>query len=329
MSKSAKAKLMERLRKNREAKNKKFRDPHEWRPKYKDDEEQEFRVIVLPPLLEGDKCLDKDGEPIKCKDDWDFWYFQHGHHFIKKQRLQCPRQHSGDDCPMCDVGFDLMRDVDDKKQKSAIAREWLSSEQHAVNILFTNHKINPEELRGQVKWWNMPSKIWLQCEAALDRKEEDAGDEEDPKPYGMFFDPDNAFPVKVILNEKAGYNNYDGSALLGKSSPISKNEDEIENILSKRNDIPSKFDEPDIEALTKVVEDKLSSQMEGSFDDDQEEIKEEKVKTESNNSEVEKVEEEVEEIKEEIKDKKEKKKDEEDDDLDEEMKDLLAQLEDD
>lgn len=250
--------LLDKMRKQQDKKQGR-RDSTEWRPpKVQENEEVKFRLVVLPPLMEGDICLNKDNKKVECKSDWDIWYYQHGHHYVNKNRYQCPRIHNGDDCPMCSMGFDLMRDVDDKDARRAIAKEWLSSENHAVNVYFLNHPDNPEELRGQVRWWNMPVKIYNQGVTCI-KRDDDGGDEDDPQPYGLFFDPDDAYTILVKIIHKGGWNNYDESRFLTKRKAIASTEEEIDEILNNRIDIPQRFDEPDLAKLEEILETKIAS----------------------------------------------------------------------
>lgn len=350
LSRADKDKLLQKMRNNK-AKKEGFRDPTEWRPKFNKEGSQVFRIYVLMQLVEGDKCLGKDGSETVCKKDWDLYYFQRGNHWVDKKTYECPRVRDGGDCPMCSAGFDLMREIDDKDARKAIAKEWLSQENHIVNVYFPDHKDNPKELRGEVKWWRVPMGIWNQCEEALERND-DGGDEDDPKPFGLFFDPSSSFPIKISLQEKAGYNNYDGSKMLGKPYPIDDDEDKIETILAKRIDVQTKFPDPNIEDLKKLVDSKLSSSSTGDsgFDDDEEKeskkkdskpVEESKSKSKSkdedddddNNDESKskaKAEDDDDDKPEEKSKSKAKAKDDDDDDdgeLDDEMKKLLAELE--
>lgn len=272
LDKKSKAALLAKMRSNQSKANG-SRDPQEWRPKFKKDEIIRYKAFILPPLMEGDECLAKDGSVIKCKSDWDVWFVQHGHHFINKRKYQCPRIHGTGSCPMCDTGFELMNGVDDKPTRRAIAKEWLSQENRAVNIYFTDTKDNPEDLRGKVFWWNVPNAIFEQCKSCIDRNDE-GPDEDDPQPYGLFFLPEEAYPVIIELKEKSEYNNYDGSKILSRAKAIADTEEEIEEILNKRVDVRLRIDEPDIEALTKIVDEKLAKTG-GGFDDDDDDVKSE------------------------------------------------------
>ncbi|MCK9281695.1 MAG: hypothetical protein M0P71_13800 [Melioribacteraceae bacterium] len=251
ISKADKQKLLDRMRAKQNEQSG-FRDPTEWRaPKLKGEEERNFRVIILPPLEKDDKCAGGT-----ASETMDLYYRPHGHHFINKKRYECPRVHpEKGDCPLCTTGFDLMRETDDKKVRSSLAKEWLSQQNEAVNIYFENHKDNPEELRGKVLWWSLPQAIYLLCEKAF--KSDDAGDDDNPQAHGLFFDPDEAFPLVINIKVKNDYNNYESSKFLGKARPIAASQKEIDEILEKRHDLMKKFDDRSIADLEKLLKDKL------------------------------------------------------------------------
>ena len=75
LSRSNKQKLLDKMRQNKAKKGGGKRDPTEWRPKYKEGEDITYKVYILPPLEEGDTCLDKDGQESACEESWDLWYY--------------------------------------------------------------------------------------------------------------------------------------------------------------------------------------------------------------------------------------------------------------
>lgn len=262
ISQADKQKLLERMRAKQQEQSG-FRDATEWRaPKLKKDEEKKFRIVILPPLEKGDTCVGGT-----ASESMDFWYLFHGHHFINKKRYECPRVHpEKGDCPLCSTGFDLMRETDDKKVRSALAKEWLSQQNYAANIYFENHKDNPEDLRGKVLWWSVPNAVFQICDKAF--KNDDPGDEDNPQAHGLFFDPEAAFPLIVEIHVKNDYNNYESSKMLGKARPIAGTQEEIDAILAKRHDLVKKFESRDIKALEKLLQDKLGGAGESSGSSD-------------------------------------------------------------
>ena len=251
ISKVDKQKLLDRMR-QKQAEQSGFRDLTEWRaPKLKSPEEKSFRVIILPPLEQGDPCVGGT-----ASESMDLYYRVFGYHLINKKRYECPRVHpEKGDCPLCSTGFDLMKETDDKKVRSGLAKEWLSQQNFAINIYFENHKDNPEDLRGKVFWWSLPNAVQMICDKAF--KSDDAGDDDNPKAHGLFFDPNDAFPLIIEIKVKNDYNNYEGSKFLGKSRPIAATQEEIDAILAKRHDVMKKFEARDIKALEKLLQDKL------------------------------------------------------------------------
>jgi hypothetical protein len=263
IDRAAKEKLLAKMRKKQQesAGN---RDSTEWRvDKVKEGEEAEYRLAILPPLDEGETCTGGTAGQTQ-----DLWYLANGAHWINKKRVECPRVHlENGTCPLCDMGFDLMQTTDDKKVRSQIAKEWLSRQNWAVNVYFLNHKTNPEHLRGKVMWWNVPKAVFEVCDKAFNSN--DPGDEDDPRAFGYFCDPTDAFPLIVTVTEKNGYNNYESSRLLGRSKPIADDEEEIMEILDQRHDLYTKFKARDVDRLTQILNEKLGDET-GSdgFDDD-------------------------------------------------------------
>jgi hypothetical protein len=103
---------------------------------------------------------------------------------------------------------------------------------------------------------------------------ENAGDESDPQPYGLFYSVKNGYILKVLIREKGGYNNYEESVFLPQTreKPLAKTDEAIAEILAKRHDLPSKFASRDLAALQAQVDRLLkkggSSTTEAGFDDD-------------------------------------------------------------
>lgn len=263
---SQKQKLLDRMRKNKRAKEGN-RDPTEWRPdKVKPNEEAEYRLYILPPYEKGDKLADG-----VAQESLDLYYLMHGHHFINNKRYQCPRVHEEQGtCPLCDMGFDLMKETDDKETRSAIAKEWLSRQGWAMNIYFVDHKSNPEHLRGKVLWWSIPKAVYDKCDKTLDS--DDPGDDDDPRAHGLFFDPENAFQMVIHINEKSNYNNYEASYFIGRSKPIGTS-DEIEAILAQRHYLHGKFHARNIDELNKLLEEKTGVAVGGPVSEAKEEPK--------------------------------------------------------
>ena len=252
------------------------KDPFEWRaPKTGKEDKHEFRVIILPPLSAGDKC--STGEATTSMD---MYFLQHGHHYINNKKVECPRVHiENGSCPFCEMGFDLMSETDDKEVRRKIAKEWLSQQGWAVNIYFLDTDKNPENLRGKVMWWSMPKTVWKLCEETL--KSNDAGDEEEPKAYGLFFYEEEAFPLNIIVTHKNDNNSYDLVKFSGKARRLAKEDSDMQKILNARHDLFTKFGKRDIEVLKKLFDQKVNSSTDNQseFDENNNNISEGKKET--------------------------------------------------
>lgn len=225
--------------KMRKKKGNKGKDPNEWRPdKAEANKSLKWKFFILPPT-----------------DGMDMWYYEHGNHFIDNKVLECPRIHDdGITCPLCQFGFDLMKDTEEKDERRAIAKKYLSSSRYSVNIYFPAVDSTPAELRGKVMWFSMPQSVYAICDEVIMRDPPSA-DVLEPEPYGIFFDPNNAMPFVLEAKKKGEYNSYESSHFIGKKMPITKGGDEkIKEILAQRHNIPTLFQERDIDALQAIVD---------------------------------------------------------------------------
>lgn len=230
---------LEAIRNKMKKKKGGLRDPNEWRADKAKDTTLKWKFFILPPV-----------------DSMDLWYYEHGAHFIDNKVIECPRIHDDDNCPLCQYGFDLMKETNDKAERSTIARNYLASSRYAVNIYFPSIKDISSDLRGKVMWFSMPQSVYQMCEEVI-MKDPPGDDEVDPDPYGVFFDPNNAIPFLLQAKKKGDYNSYESSRFINKKTPIAKSKDKIEEILDMRHDIPSLFSERDVDKLQEIV-DKLT-----------------------------------------------------------------------
>jgi len=214
------------------------KDPNEWKPdKAESGKSLKYKFFVLPPV-----------------DSMDLWYYEHGKHWIDKKPLECPRIHDGDECPLCQFGFDLMKDVDDKEERRKIARQFLASARYAVNIYFPNVESTPQELRGKVMWFSMPKSIYDIMEEVIMR-DPPSDDAIEPEAHGIFFDPSNAFPFVLEVKKKGEFNSYESSRFINKNMPITNGgEEKINEILEQRHDIPALHETRDVDALQAIVD---------------------------------------------------------------------------
>lgn len=213
------------------------RDPNEWRPdKAETGKPLKWKFFILPPV-----------------DSMDIWYYEHGNHFIDNKVIECPRIHDGATCPLCQLGFDLMKETDDKEERRAIAKKFLSSSRYSVNIYFPSVKSTSADLRGKVKWFSMPQSIYGICEDVIMRDPPE-GDAIEPEPFGIFFDPENAMPFVLEARKKGEYNSYEASHFIDKKMPITNGgEEKIKAILDARHDIPTLFPDRDVDLLETIA----------------------------------------------------------------------------
>jgi hypothetical protein len=243
--------LLERVRAKMKAKKGgKQKDPDEFRaPKPQPGQTFKMKGYVLPPLEKGEMC--SSGKPATHGMDGLFFYTV-GFHWIEGKPYACPRVFDQDGCAYCQLGFDLMRDTDDREAKAELAKMYLPRTNYVVNLFVPDSPANPEEVRGQVVYYAMPKTIFDKLDECINR--DDAGvDPDDPQPFGLFFDPDNAYPLQIVITRKGEYPNYEKTQLLNSSGPIGKSEKEIEKILASRHDLPTKFQARDPKALAEIV----------------------------------------------------------------------------
>jgi hypothetical protein len=227
MAKHDRAEMLKRVREKMLAKKGgRRRDPYEWKaPQVPAGQTFKAKAYILPPVesMEG------------------LWFTQIGDHWINRQKFPCPRVYDGDKCPYCQLGFDLLSETDDQHARSEIGKAYLPRTQYAVNLWFPSMKSNPDDLQDEVKYYALPKTIFDKLEECLQR--DDAGDDElDPQPWGLFYDEQNAYPLSIEINRKGDYNSYEKSKLLAIGiGPIAESDKEIQAILNRRHDIPSKY----------------------------------------------------------------------------------------
>lgn len=259
MKEAEKQKLLQKLRERSLSQNsgaKWSKDPKEWKPEQpkSPDEESVYRFYVLPHYNVGDVI---DGNHEVTQEDVDAthgWYFYtHGYHWINNRRLECPRLHDQERCPICDIGFNLMRTLpDDKVARRKVAKNYLPSTKFAVNIYFPDNDKSPEDLRGKVMWTSVPKTVFDRFEACIHR--DNAGDEDDPKAYGLFFDLDACYEFKMIVRLKGGYSTYEDSRFLPNTrGAILTDSKERQEVLKQRSLLHSKFASRDADQLTKIA----------------------------------------------------------------------------
>ena len=236
-------------------------------PNVKDDDSVKFRFYILPPLREGENVF---GGDVASK-SMELFYIQNGDHWIDRRPYPCPKLHDGDDCPMCNLGFDLMNETTDRNERSAIARKHLPQTKYAVNIYFPNSKSVPEEYRGKTMWYNAPKTvldIWEEC-----IYKDAEGDPEDPQAFGCFYDEEEAYLFQLEVVKNGEWNDYKKSKFLtnvGKN-PVSK---DTKAVLALRHDLYSKFSPRDVEAIKGKVNSFVNKEEDG-FDEEEKSVVEE------------------------------------------------------
>ncbi len=234
-------------------------DPFEFRPaKAKAGEAVKYRCYVLPDVNKGDKVY--GGVASR---DMDLFVLKHGQHWINKRPHACPRLFSEEECDMCQIGFDALKEIpkEQKEARTAIIKQWLASSVFAANLYFPPIDPNPEEIRGKVLWFNAPKQIFDIWFAAVNRN--DLGDADDPEAFGVFYDPYNAFMFQLVAKQKGDYNEYTTSKFIAAAGshpivqlPSSKkpDEDAIQKILDMRHDLYTKIETPNPAAIAALAQ---------------------------------------------------------------------------
>ena len=244
MADNDRASMLKKLRERLVKKKGGFRrDPAEWRaPQVTPGDEFKVKAYILPPVEKGDTCA---SGPAQMGMDGLF-FTQVGDHWINKKKFPCPRVYDNDDCAYCQLGFDLLSETEAKSARSEISRAYLPRTQYVCNVYFPDVKTNPEELRGKVVFYAMPKTIFDKLEECISN--DDSGpDPDDPRAWGIFYDPQDAYPLLVVINKKGDYNSYVDSKLLAKSGKIASSQKAIDEVLAQRHDLPAKFTERSVE----------------------------------------------------------------------------------
>jgi len=288
------AKIRQQLKKSMAGK---FNDPDEFKPRKAESERDaiKYRFYVLPPLQAGDVL--KIGQVQKSMEQF---FVVHANHWISDKPHPCPRVwDNATECDICNFGFELLKDQKDEDARRKIIKTWMPTTYYMVNIFFTNSKINPEDLRGRVMFYNAPKTCFDHWIAALMR--DDAGDEEEPQAYGVFFDENSAFLYQLEVLKQGKQNSYKTSKFIvpgDKKQPLARPmivdaegkpiTDSIKKLLRLRHNLWSKIEVPDPAKIQKVflmmtAGDDDADHADAGFDEDETKVTEpkaEKSKTE-------------------------------------------------
>lgn len=252
---------VEAIRKRlKETQTGKFNDPDEFRPEKAKSttEPTNYRFYILPPVMEGD--LVKGGH---AKRSMDQFFVQHGAHWIHDKPYPCPRVCENNDCEICTFGFDLLRELKDDKnaeeKRKAIVKQYMPTTHYVVNIFFTGHKCNPEDLRGTVKYFKAPKTCFDSWSGALMR--DDAGDPERPKAHGVFFDEKHAYIFELAVLKSGKNNSYKTSDFLTTNvGPMIRLENgqpdmgALAKLLTMRHYLFDKLDKPDSKKISALAQ---------------------------------------------------------------------------
>lgn len=274
-----------------------IKDPDKFKPEKAESPSKpiKYRFFILPPLQKGDVL--KSGTVNRTMRQF---FIQHGEHWVNNKPTPCPRVWDGSDCPVCQHGFDMIRDEKDQAKRSEIRSLYMPSSYCTVNIYFPPWDGNPEELRGKVKYYDAPKSCFDIWSEALLR--DDKGDPEEPQAHGIFFDENAAFLFQLEVLKNGSNNGYKTSKFVtsdGEPVPMvgkrgQPNKKGIETLLTLRHNLWDKVEEPVPGQIQKVYsilvegddpEDEQSSTgVAGGFDDDETGQKDKSSKTTTDKS---------------------------------------------
>jgi len=251
--------LRKRMLQKRSERSSRAKDPDEFRaPKMKGKDKWTAYFRVLPELEKEDKCATGT-----CEVSSDMWYYENGAHWVGNDKLECPRVHDSEDCPLCSLGWDMLDGETDDDVRKKIFKEYIPRTYFSVNVYFLNIKNNPESVRGKVMWFSMPMTVFKKMDECI--LNDDEGDELDPKAAGIFYHPYEGYTFKLVVGNKGDWNTYEESSFLPKTfGPLVATKDgkpdekAIQAILDKRHVLVNKFPARKPEKLQKIVDDKIN-----------------------------------------------------------------------
>lgn len=251
----------------------KFTDPDEFRPPKAESQTEatKFRFFILPPVSAGTKL--KSGV-VPPDQGMEHFFVAHANHWINDKPHPCPRVWDQSECQICQTGFDLLKVEKDEEARKGIIKTWMPTTYYMVNIYFTASKLNPEDLRGKVKFFNAPKTcldIWTST-----LMKDDAGDADDPTAFGIFFDENAAFQFQLELLKQGRNNSYKTSKFIangGAPQPMLSDPSKIEKLLAMRHNLFEKIEKPDPEKIKRLARVMLDGDddvdEDGGFDQDE------------------------------------------------------------
>lgn len=271
VSKEDRKAMLDKVRKKMKERSKSRKDEFEFRvPKAEKGDELNYYFRILPELSKGEKC--QSGTASR---NYGFYFYQHGNHWINNKKFECPRLHDEKACPICELGFDLLNETQAEDERKKISRKYLPRSYFAINVYFLDNDKNPTDLRGKVMWFSAPKTVNDILDKCINN--DDPGDKEDPKAYGIFYDVMDGCVFKLNAVKKGDYNSYEASKFLPNTKgPLSKDKEgepderRMQEILDQRHDLAVKFGDRDQEKLKEAVKQLMSGDGEAGsgFDDD-------------------------------------------------------------
>lgn len=234
-------------------------DPDEFKPEKATNSivQYRYRFFILPPFNSNDTI--RSGKPtgdmgVQC-------FIQHGQHWVGNKPYACPRIYNNSECPLCSIGFELYKELKNErldddtrtKRKQAIGKRWMPSTFALANIYFLDYKGNPEALRNTVRFYNFPQSCVNIWEDTL-TKDGPGDDPQEPEPYGVFFDEQNAYAFELAVHKQGKGNSYSNSKFLYPPRPIGPDAKTIDLILRSRHDLFTKISMPDPAAIAKLAD---------------------------------------------------------------------------
>lgn len=256
-------------------------DPDEFKPgKAKSPSDPiKYVFFILPPVPLGARTA--NGITTQAMEQF---FITNANHWVEERPYPCPRVWDNTDCKICDFGFEMLKEEGTKNNKelrAKIIRQWMPTQYYMMNIYFPNHKLNPEDLRGRVMFYNAPKTVIDQCSGCLLRDDE-GPDPESKEAFGVFFDEYASYLFELQVLKHGENNSYKTSKFRPRIMPIAAREDGspheelIDSILARRHDLFSKIEVPrleDIDRVFKKINEGEEPDATGGFDHTEELVK--------------------------------------------------------
>lgn len=211
-------------------------------PKKDADGNINVKLRFLPYIYEDDEDSNKDivGFIEKRK------HMIYSNSNNRSFRMLCPRTYNKtmsleNECPICDIYFTEYQEANEEKNEKE--KKYLQDEakkkkpttKFVANVLIIDDPVEPEN-NGQVKLFQFGFQVRDKIYRALNLDDDGLPKDED-EVDGNVFDPYEGFNFSYRMRKKDGRNNYETSRFINNSTPISENDDEIEEILDRMYDL--------------------------------------------------------------------------------------------